>query len=151
MMAPQVDFYVLDLADLSSRYHFCCRLLAKIFSQRQRCTVLVDDQATASALDDALWQNPPESFLPHQIVDSASEGSADAGEAISIRISDQAPREDVCINLRAGVPANHAQLSRLVEIVCQDPNVLNSTREKYRFYRELAYPLQSHPIKSGTQ
>ena len=143
-MTTQVDFYVLDQATAESRWQFCSRLLPKVIGRQQRCSVLVNSEAEAEQLDSWLWQQPPESFLPHAIKTSGSE----ANHPIEIVSSPTASAAAVCINLRPEVPSNHADIPRLVEVVCQLPDVLNSTREKYRFYRQLGYPLQSHPVKT---
>ena len=146
-MAAQVDFYVLAQADPLARLRFCARLLPKILSQQPRCTILVGNATDAETLDAALWEQIPESFLPHVVV-TEDETTADGEilEPITIRIGNPAPTAGVCINLHAEVPAQHADLNRVVEIVCQDPVILSTTREKYRFYRQLGYPLQSHSI-----
>ncbi len=144
-MATQVDFYVLEQTGVESRWGFCARLLNKVIGQRQRATVLVDNESTARELDDFLWASPPESFLPHLIA-LPEQATTDQ---IAIAFGNVAPADRVCINLSADVPDNHANLDRLIEVVSQDPDVLSTTREKYRFYRQLGYPLQSHPIKAG--
>lgn len=141
-MQPQVDFYVLEQGELSARSDFICRLSAKIVGRGLRVTILTESESQIDALDQHLWHVPPESFIPH-----GTDGEAD--EAVILKCADSAPDPStVCINLRRDPPNNHAQLSRLVEIVCQEPGVLAATREKYRFYRQLNYPLQSHPISA---
>jgi len=139
---PQVDFYVLDATDADARWRFCGRLLEKILANHVRCTLLVDEPNTAEQLDTFLWQSPPESFIPHGLDVNSDR------DPVTISTANTAPVDSVCINFRQQAPHNHSEIGRLVEIVCQTPNVLTETREKYRFYRQLGYPLQSHPIKA---
>ncbi len=142
---PQVDFYILDRDDPLCRLQFVCRLVTKILALKQQVDILVNDEASAAELDRLLWHYPPESFSPHQISPSEPQEA--------VRICLQAQVQDpqaVCINLRTQAPDNHAELQRLVEIVCQQADVLSTTREKYKFYRQQDYPLQSHSIPSST-
>lgn len=139
----QVDFYVLEQGDISARHHFVCRLAEKILSRQLQLEILVEDNEHARLFDQFMWETPPESFVPHS-TPTADDSTLDP---VVIRNSDQMAYLDrVCINLRPSTPSNHDQLKRLVEVVCQDPAVLQSTRQKYGFYRQQGYPLQSHPI-----
>jgi DNA polymerase-3 subunit chi len=149
-MAQQVDFYVLEQADLAGRLVFIGRLIAKILSHDKRVVVLVEDNEAAARVDELLWHSPPESFIPHEIFDPTKSQPTNTPETVTIAASETAVNGyEVCINLRDHIPSNHGDLERLVEVVCQDPQVLHSTREKYRFYRKLGYPLQSHSINAG--
>ena len=152
---PQVDFYVLDREDPLSRLQFTCRLVGKILALQQSVGILVNDQATADQLDTLLWHYPPESFSPHALEADTSETSTSdsldgTASPVLISLNRGLPSiYPICINLQTETPTNHSALQRLVEIVCQDANILNTTREKYKFYRQQDYPLQSHPIPSS--
>lgn len=143
---PQVDFYVLEREDTLSRLQFACRLAGKILALQQQLSILVEDQSAAEDINQLLWDYPPESFIPHGL-ESAEDKET---QPVVISTTDEVPKPiSICINLRRQSPTNHADLNRLVEVVCQNDGVLATTREKYKFYRQQDYPLQSHSISSN--
>jgi DNA polymerase-3 subunit chi len=53
---------------------------------------------------------------------------------------------DVLVNLDQTVPAFFGQFERVAEIVSGDDNVRNQARERYKYYRDRGYSLNSHNI-----
>jgi DNA polymerase III subunit chi len=69
---PQVDFYILASDSLPARWEFVARLLGKLQTLGKTAHIAVDSAAEAEQLDALLWTFPPESFLPHCVVDSTA-------------------------------------------------------------------------------
>jgi DNA polymerase-3 subunit chi len=57
---------------------------------------------------------------------------------------DEAPHHQVLVNLGAPVPAQFARFERLVEIVGSEGDELAAGRERYRFYRDRGYVIETH-------
>lgn len=141
----QVDFYVLDTDTPASRREFVARLLGKIQQLGKTAWVAVADEEEAQVMDRLLWEFPPESFLPHAVATND-----EAGNDVSVLISSRAeaqPLPEVYVNLRSDPPPQHAALQRLVEVVIQEPSILEATRRNYRFYREQGYDVKPHDIR----
>lgn len=137
---PQVDFYVLQEQDELARRQFACRLLEKIHKLGKSAVVIMPEAAAANAMDQLLWEFPPESFLPHGL-------NEDTNNPIAIRLAeDWKVARDVAINLQLQPLQDRDMCERLVEIVVQDPAVLQATREHFKFYRQQGYQIQSHAL-----
>jgi len=59
--------------------------------------------------------------------------------------------DGVLINLRAEQPPYFSRFERLIEIVSLDDEDRRLARERYRFYRERGYPLDSHDLSRSAQ
>ena len=107
--------------------------------------VLVDDENTAQQLDELMWSYRPESFLPHSIATAQKKED----EQFPVLISHDTIAEnhhDLLINLKQQLPKQFSRFARLAEIVVQKENVLNSTRDNYKFYTSRGYPTFHHKI-----
>jgi DNA polymerase III subunit chi len=54
----------------------------------------------------------------------------------------------VLINLGAEVPQFFGRFERVAELVDQRPELLAQSRERFRFYRERGYELNTHQLKA---
>ncbi len=137
----RVDFYILPLSDEAQRLQFACKLTEKAWNLGHRVLLYADSEAQANALDQLLWQTRPESFLPHN-------NAADKQPA-PIEIScedDPGDHHDVLINLALEIPGFFSRFERVSEIVCQEPQQLTASRERWKFYQDRGYPLKSHKL-----
>ena len=135
----QVDFHILPDASVEARWLYTCRLVEKATGLGNSVLIAVDTQDEAQTLDDLLWSFKPESFIPHQIIDGENETN------VEITFSDKTgDHQQVLINLRSQVPEYFSRFARLAEIVIQEPNILENTREHYRFYKQRGYPIAQH-------
>ncbi len=139
----QVDFYILK-SDTSNRHGFACRLADKVYEQGRRIYIHAGSQAEAEFLDRLLWTFRENSFIPHGIA-----GQADPAVTPVLVGHGPAPalEEDVLINLAPGVPDFFSRFSRVAEIIDRDEQVKLQGRQRYRFYKERGYPLDSHELK----
>lgn len=142
----KVDFYILDDASSASRQRFVCRLAEKAWQQGQKVYIHTDDAGQSSQLDDLLWTFRDGSFLPHSL-----DSSPDA-DTVSVHIGhSEEPRhhDDVLINMGTGVPLFFSRFKRVAEVIAGDEQDKQAGRERFRFYRDRGYPLESHSIKTG--
>ena len=90
-----------------------------------------------------MWTLWDQAFVPHGVL-----GRDDpALNPILIGNGDGTSEEnDVLVNLAPTVPEFFSRFARLVECVDHDHAVRAAGRERFRFYREHGYPLQTHEI-----
>jgi len=135
----RIDFHV----NTPDKLAYGCRLVRKIWRAGQHVVVCCDDAARLAEFDRALWTFAPEDFVPHV-------GAADplAGETpvVLAAAADALPWHDVLVNLGDGPPAGFARFARLIEVVGDNPDDRRRGRERYRFYRDRGYPLETHVV-----
>jgi len=140
----RVDFYILPDSDPAQRPQLACKLAEKAYGQGLTVYVHTTTEAEAVHLDELLWTFRHGSFLPHALDSKVTD------EPPPILIGyDHEPSShtDVLINLTAEVPRFIARFERIAELVDQRPEQLAQSRERYRFYRERGYELNSHQLK----
>ena len=135
----RIDFYILADVDETARHRFCCRLAHKAATAGNRVHI----RAAAEAVDDIdglLWDYPPEQFLPHARLASAS-----GNEPVTLGGEDEEPRHDqVLINLGGDIAPFFPRFERVSEIVLASARAAG--RDKYRRYREGGYALFHHEL-----
>ena len=140
----RVDFYVLNSTDPKARAVTACRLAEKAYGQGLKVYVHTESEGDSLLLDELMWTFRPGSFLPHAI------HTAVQGEAPPVLIGhDHEPTShtDVLINLGAEIPLFFGRFQRVAELVDQRAELLAQSRERFRFYRERGYELNSHQLK----
>ena len=55
---------------------------------------------------------------------------------------------DVLINLKRDVPGFFSRFERVIEIVAGPEVQRNLARERFKFYRDRGYPLETHELSS---
>jgi DNA polymerase-3 subunit chi len=142
----RVDFYVLE-AGGDARARFACRLTEKVYRLGHRVVVHTDGEAAARRLDELLWTWRDGSFVPHRVWDAGvSEDDAAATPVFVAAGEDCGLEADVLINLGASVPGFFSRFERVVEIVDGDAESRNLSRQRFAFYRDRGYPMDTHRI-----
>lgn len=137
----QVDFYVLPDAGPRSRALFTCRLAEKVFNLGQRSFVNLASDSEMQELDDLMWTFRDRSFLPHALV------GGDRSEPVLLGCNlEPAGEFHLLINLAPEVPAFFSRFERVAEIVDADPQIRARGRERFRFYKDRGYPLETHTL-----
>lgn len=140
----RVDFYILEDNARDDRFGLACRLAEKAWQQGHRVLIQADSEEEARHLDRLLWVYRDQNFVPHGML-----GKADNGlNPILIALPGQEPGEEhgVLINLATEVPRFFSRFERVAECVDKDEGARQRSRERFRFYREHGYPLESHQI-----
>lgn len=139
----RIDFYVLSDSDAAGAEALACRLTEKIYKLGHQVYVHVDSDAQAQRLDTLLWTFRPGSFVPH------ARHCEDQQNPVPVLIGCGIEPEshiDVLVNLAAEVPGFFSRFDRVAELVAGTPEHRAQAREKFRFYRDRGYALQTHNL-----
>ena len=139
----QVDFYILDGQAVGDRYQLACRIAEKARRAGRRVLIHTPIAAESSHIDNLFWTLWEQGFVPHGLL-----GRDDPG-VNPILIGDgssDTQEHEVLINLATEVPTFFSRFERLIECVDHDETVKAAGRERFRYYREHGYPLNTHNI-----
>jgi len=140
----RISFYILKSTELEQRQAFACRLVEKIYHQGQQVYIHTDSAENSESLNQALWSVRPESFIPHDVM------SANNTELSPILIGhgDHVPPRlmDVMINLTVEQPLFFSQFERVCEIVDDDTAIKQAGRQRFQFYKQRGYELDTFHI-----
>lgn len=137
----KVDFYILQEATSDARWLFACRLIDKVQRMGMRVLVAMDSDADARAFDELLWTFKPESFIPHQLIN----GGKPAPVEITFT-TDAGDHQGLLLNLSKTIPNYFSRFERLSEVVIQEQQSLESSRERYSFYKSRGYPIETRKL-----
>jgi len=135
----RIDFYL----DADDRLQVTCRLAAKALAQNLRVIIYAPDGEVAHALDRLMWTTPAIAFVPHVM---AEHKLARETPIVIARDADDAPHNDVLVNLDSNWPPAFARFQRLAEIVTHDEEDRRAARERFRFYRDRGYQINTHNL-----
>lgn len=139
----RVDFYLLSDASERAREFAACKLAGKAFRLGHQVYLLTGSPEQAQALDDLLWTFSAGSFIPHGLQ------SEPMDPVPPVIIGTQAPPPefaDVLISLAPAVPDCFSRFQRVAEIVSGADPDKERARERFRFYRDRGYPLETHHL-----
>jgi DNA polymerase III subunit chi len=132
----RIDFHT----HVGDALEYACRLLRKVHAAGQQ-VVVTADAARLRALDERLWTFEALAFIPHCGLDSPQAAHTPVIFATEL---ERAPHHHVLLNLGPAVPPQFARFDRLLEVVGDAPDELAAGRERYRFYRDRGYTLNTH-------
>lgn len=127
-----ISFYVSKAASLETRYFLVCKIAQKAAAKEQPLYIQCTDQAQAELLDDLLWTFDDTSFIPHALLET------ELDETPLVLLGTQAAPDThttVLINLANAIPKNIERYGRIIEIVCNEPDVKQLTRQHFRDYQ----------------
>lgn len=128
------------------RIHACAAWLARSASEGKRVLVYAPARDHCEQLDRLLWTYPATSFTPHCRDDETLATETPIVFASGL----DHPQHDECLlNLSDQIPPGFSRFQRLIEIVSMDDGVRLAGRERFRFYRERGYPLETRDISGG--
>jgi DNA polymerase-3 subunit chi len=159
-MTERVDFYVLDSSTNRQRWTFACRLTEKAYLRDLNVVLLSDTVAEAEALDELLWTFTERSFVPHDLrrarpaaddtlVTAAARRGAPPASAAPVQLTpdlDAIETADLLVNLSDRLPSRLERFARIAEIVDADAARRARGRERYKAYRELNLPVDTHQL-----
>ena len=137
----KIDFYVMSGGGPDDALQIVCRLTEKALKAG---TVYLhcQDKLQAATLHEKLWSFRPDAFIPHE----QHSGTMPKEPVV---IGYQEPPEsfhEILINLAIETPPVFARFERLLEVVPAEHDARGASREKYRFYKDRGYPLETHDI-----
>ena len=139
----RVDFYLVEGAAEHGTDVAVCRLAHKAFLLGHRIYILTEADEDARRLDRLMWTFSAGSFIPHAL------DSEHAETDIPVLIGHNEPpatHEDVLIQLAPKVPEYFSRFQRVAEIVDASEDGKALARERFRFYRDRGYALQTHQL-----
>jgi DNA polymerase-3 subunit chi len=92
-----------------------------------------------------LWQFREDAFVPHALL-NAEDAPADCPVSIGWH-PEPGHHHDVIINLSPELPAFFSRFERLVEVVVQNDDVLDYTRQHFRFLKDRGYPIEHKDMR----
>lgn len=142
--------HITFLHSAADRIQSAAQWLQQAWEERQSVPVsvlvYVPDADLATRLDRILWTQPALSFLPHCRIDSP------LATETPILLADQLDGPDLgncLLNLGNTLPATFSRFEHLVEIVSNDDADRLPARERFKFYRERGYAIDSRDISGG--
>ena len=94
-------------------------------------------------MDDLLWKFREGSFIPHHDQDHTPRIKTPVTIGYSKDIDLEA---DVLVNLGQDIPSFFSQFERVAELVNEDPDFKSQARDRYTFYRDRGYELNTHKL-----
>ncbi len=140
----RVDFYILAEQASGDGVRTACRIAEKAYRLGQRIFLHTDSAQSAASLDDQLWTYRDGSFVPHAIV--GSEAAANSPVIIGQGEEPDPEHRDLLINLAEQVPLFFSRFERVAEIVGGNETTRKQARERFRFYRDRGYPMNTHEL-----
>ena len=139
----RVDFYILQQDDERGRPLLACRLADKAFRLGHKVYIHTDSESQTVQLDELLWTFSAGSFVPHA---PFSEEALASHPVLIGHDAEPHSHIDVLVNLAAEVPLFFSRFDRVAEIIGGDAEQKHSGRERYRFYRDRGYALETHNV-----
>jgi len=130
----------------ADRVQSAAQWLHQAWSQRLKVLVYVPDIEQTTRLDRTLWTQPALSFLPHCHITATL--AAETSILLTDRLDDP-PQDDCLLNLSNELPASFSRFEHLVEIVSVADEVRLPARERFKFYRDRGYAIDSRDIAGG--
>jgi DNA polymerase-3 subunit chi len=143
-MTERVDFYVLKSAAARQRWAFVCRLTEKAYLKDLKIVIVSDTLADAQALDELLWTFNDRSFIPHKVC--LDEQAVDPATAVHLTVEKALPTADLLVNLAQRLPPQFQRYARIAEVIDADEERRRLGRERFKAYRDLKLPLETHQI-----
>ncbi|MGH8398003.1 MAG: DNA polymerase III subunit chi [Gammaproteobacteria bacterium] len=137
----QIDYYILPDTTPRGRTLFTCKLAEKAFGLGHRSFVHLASEIEARELDDLMWTFRDRSFLPHCLAGQETPAPICLGFG-------QEPAKDfhLLINLSSEVPRFFSRFERVAEVLDADAQIRDLGRERFRYYKDRGYPLETHKL-----
>ena len=145
----KIDFYIIEKGSKQATETFICRLTEKAWSQSNTVYIHTSDEQHAEKYDELLWTFNETSFVPHQLNNTKDDTDKNSETSILIghnSTTDVSSHHDVLINLNQEAPSFFSQFERVAEIISADETSKVKGRERYQFYRDRGYALETHKI-----
>jgi len=142
----QVDFYILASDSDDARLRLACRIVDKATEADQHVFINATSDVEAQKLDELLWTFSQGSFIPHKIVHDGIETAPIEPVVIGLNRGPLGERWDLLINLAAEVPEFFSRYRRVAEVVDGNDARRAQSRDRYRFYRDRGYTLNTHQV-----
>lgn len=139
----RIGFYILRAPE---PHAFVCRLCQQLTRRGQRVYVHAADELQVQHIDEALWTERPESFIPHDVLGT----SEDAQTLVLIGHAEPPEHQaEILINLAPEVPLFFSRFERVAEIIPSNDSMKAAGRKRFQFYRDRGYQLDTYQDVDG--
>lgn len=140
-----VTFYLLtdvtSQGDLSPPEALACELAASQWRNGKRVLIACESESQAILLDEALWQRPPHSFVPHNLSGEGPRSGAPV-ELCWPQKRGNSPR-DTLISLLPQITSFASTFHEVIDFVPGDAFRKQQARERYKAYRVAGFQLNT--------
>lgn len=137
----RIDFYF----NADDKYQVMRKLVVKILHAGKSVFILTRDAATRKRIDQYLWSTQPLSFIPHV------ECRHPLASLTPVVIGDNSSfllKPEVLLNFDKDLPDGFSRFERMLEIVSENGDDRDSSRDRFRFFKERGYPVFTHDLKA---
>lgn len=135
----RIDFY----SPVENKPRLAFTIGSKVLAREQNMVILLRDEAALLELDKQLWSMAATSFLPHC---RADDPLASRTPIILTCGAPPAHADQILLNLAESPPGFFGRFERLVEFVGTEAEEIARSRERFRFYRDRGYKIQTHNL-----
>lgn len=140
----RIDFYLLKSSAPSEREKMACRLTEKAMKRGHNVYLHCGSQKESDAMDNLLWSFRPGSFVPHEQLNNGENPAAPI--LLGHQTNPELAQHDILINLSREQPSFFSRFERVIEIIDDNSEIKEAGRNRYRFYKNKGYPLQTHEL-----
>jgi DNA polymerase-3 subunit chi len=136
----RIEFYF----NVADKQQAIANLVQAAIVKRRQIMLFAADEKMASDVSVSLWQNKPESFLPHVQLNHFHASVTPV--VIGLQGSDlvlDLMQDDMLINLTIKEPSFFSRFTQLVELVSDDEQDRQAARARFKFYRDRGYEIKS--------
>jgi DNA polymerase III subunit chi len=136
----RIDFHF----NVSNRENYICRLLRKVYRAEQKAVFFAPELAFVNAIDEGLWALSETDFIPHIHLQDAGENLSEIIEPIVLLHHEmETPHCDILISGANETPGFFGRFERLIEIVSPEISDREKARERWRWYKDRGYGIQT--------
>ena len=141
----QIVFYVLPSNSDDQYYDFILKFVQKSYNLENKI-LIYSDQDECQNLDQLLWFDHHDTFIPHAILDEVDSSFAKLPVALTYSDNIVAKAEDFVLILQQSIPETLPKCNRIVEIVDQDQTRVQFSRLRYKEYKAKGYDIKTHKM-----
>ena len=135
----RVDFHF----NAPDKLLYGCRLVRKAQRSGSRVLVWCEDAVRLKRFDELLWTFSDQDFIPH--VSAGDPLAAQTPVLLTAEPVDCAHHE-ILINLGDQTPPMFSRFDRLIEVVSNEDSDRALARQRFRFYKDRGYPMNTHEV-----
>jgi DNA polymerase-3 subunit chi len=140
----QIDFYILSSRSDDARLKLACRIAEKAMQLDKHVYIHTETAAQGRQLDELLWTFSQGSFVPHHLLGEGDTQQPTEPVVIGYGAEPEQEPWDVLLNLDGTVPEFFSRYARVAEVVDADEQRRELGRQRYRYYRDRGYELNTH-------
>ncbi|MDF1795843.1 MAG: DNA polymerase III subunit chi [Coxiellaceae bacterium] len=136
----QIDFYIFNTQGGESCRVFLYSLCQKAFNQNNKLDITTESAEQTKQIDDMLWQNKPDSFLPHHV-------NKKNLQQIQLRgLNSLDKSADLLLNLSPELNDDNTHYQRILQCVFDRADHKQQSRQLYKKMQALGWQVKTHNI-----